>query len=185
MASKIVIISNALILAGDLPINTLDGNSRVQVIASSIYESILNEILSIARWGFARKVEQLSKLVEKPKLAQWKSIYQLPSDLITLIRLDSSLDYQIYGDKIYTNASQSIFADYVYRPEESLFPEYFVKTLEYSLAKSFAYSIRDSSSAGDRLLRDYNISLSRSLAIDSQQSPSRPISHRPFIDVRF
>ena len=37
MASKIDLVSNALILIGDSPINTLDGNTRAQQVGSNLY----------------------------------------------------------------------------------------------------------------------------------------------------
>ena len=38
MASKINLISNALILIGDLPITSLTGNTRAQTVANNLYE---------------------------------------------------------------------------------------------------------------------------------------------------
>ena len=55
MASKIQLISNALILIGDLPITSLEGNSRAQTVANNLYDNIVQNELTKYRWGFARK----------------------------------------------------------------------------------------------------------------------------------
>ena len=59
MASKIQLISNALILIGDLPITSLEGNSRAQTVANNLYDNIVQNELTKYRWGFARKKGQL------------------------------------------------------------------------------------------------------------------------------
>ena len=41
MATKIELISNALILIGDLPITSLDGNTRAQTVANNLYDNIV------------------------------------------------------------------------------------------------------------------------------------------------
>ena len=55
MASKIDLISNALILIGDLPITSLTGNARAQAVANNLYENIKKAELSKFPWSFARK----------------------------------------------------------------------------------------------------------------------------------
>ena len=58
MASKIDLVSNALILIGDSPINTLDGNTRAQQVGSNLYDNIVKFEITKHRWGFARKKAQ-------------------------------------------------------------------------------------------------------------------------------
>jgi hypothetical protein len=55
MASKIQLISNALILIGDLPITSLEGNSRAQTVANNLYDNIVQNEMTKFRWGFARR----------------------------------------------------------------------------------------------------------------------------------
>jgi len=40
MASKLDLVSNALILIGDEPLNSLVGNSRAQKVAANLYDNI-------------------------------------------------------------------------------------------------------------------------------------------------
>ena len=75
MASKIQLISNALILIGDLPITSLEGNSRAQTVANNLYPNIVQNELTKYRWGFARKKGQLDLTTEVPVGTEWQSIY--------------------------------------------------------------------------------------------------------------
>jgi hypothetical protein len=49
MASKIQLISNALILIGDLPVTSLEGNSRAQTVANNLYLLISYSLLRLIR----------------------------------------------------------------------------------------------------------------------------------------
>ena len=81
MASKIDLISNALILIGDTPINSLTGGSRRETVANNLYDNIVQNELTKYRWGFARRKAQISRLTDTPVDPNgWKSIYQLPTD---------------------------------------------------------------------------------------------------------
>lgn len=184
MSSKIDLISNALILVGDQPINSLTGDSRAQVVAANLYDNITQNELSKHRWGFARRKAQLSLLVEEPIDDDWRSIYQLPADLITLIKLNPNVGYQRYGDQIYTNLSEKLCCDYIRNVSESEWPVYFSKMIEYALAKDFAPSIRDSTTAKKELKDDYLTASRMARYTDSMQHPQTPIVNRPFIEVR-
>ncbi|MGB1304013.1 hypothetical protein [Pseudoalteromonas marina] len=184
MASKIDLISNALVLIGDLPINTLDGNSRAQVVASALYDNIVKNEISKHRWGWARRKAQLSLLVDTPIDNDWSNAYQMPTDLLVLIKLNPNIGYQIYGDKVYCNLNQALYCDYIADIAESEWPVYFSKMIEYALARDFASSIRDSATSADRMAAEYLNASRMARFTDSQQHPQTPIVSRPFIDVR-
>ncbi len=185
MASKIDLISNALILIGDNPINTVIGNSRAQTVAANLYANIVQNELTKHRWGFARRKAQLSLLVDEPIDDDYRSIYQLPSNLLVLIKLNPNTGYQIYGDKVYTNLSQALHCDYIENVSESEWPVYFSKMIEYALARDFAASIRDSAASADRMASEYVNASRMARYTDSQQHPQTPIVSKPFINVRF
>lgn len=185
MASKIDLVSNALILIGDNPINSLTGNSRAAQVAANLYDNIVQNELTKHRWGFARRKAQISLTTDVPIDDDFRSIYQLPSNLLVLIKLNPNTNYQILGDKVYTNLSQKITIDYIANVPESEWPIYFAKMIEYALAKDFATSIRDSSSSRVEMTNEYVNASRMARFTDSQQHPQTPIQNRPFIDVRF
>lgn len=185
MASKIDLVSSALVLIGDSPINSLSGNSRAEQVANSLYDTIVQNELTKHRWGFARRKAQLSLLTAEPIDDEWRSIYQLPSDLLVLIKLNPNTNYQILGSKVYTNVSQALYCDYIKNVDESEWPVYFDALIKYALAKDFATSIRDSSASRVEMTNEYVIASRMARYTDSQQHPQTPIVSRPFIDVRF
>lgn len=185
MASKIDLVSNALILIGDAPINTLTGNSRAQQVASNLYDSIVQFELTKFHWGFARKKAQCSLTTDVPVDSEFKSIYQIPSDCMMMIKIYPNMHYRIMGDKLLTNYTGALYADYIYNVPESDWPPYFSKMIEYALAKDFATSIRDSSAARQEMSAEYLNASRMARYTDSQQHPQDPIQHTPFADVRF
>ena len=185
MASKIDLISNALILIGDTPINSLTGGTRAQQVASNLYDNIVQNELTKHRWGFARKKAQLSLTADVPTDDEWSNIYQLPTDLLVLIKVYPNTRYQVYGDKVYTNRGGALYCDYVYNVPESEWPVYFSKMIEYALARDFASSIRDSDSARQTMSAEYVNQSRMARYTDSQQHPQERIHSNPFTDVRF
>lgn len=185
MASKIQLISNALILIGDLPVTSLSGNTRAETVANNLYDNIVQNEISKFRWGFARRQAQLSLTTEVPIGTEWSSIYQLPADMLNLIKLDPSIPYQILGDKAYCNYSGALYCDYIANVSEAAWPAYFAKMIEYALAMDFAPSIRDSASSMQLLANQYLNASRMARFTDSQQHPQTPIQDRPFINVRY
>lgn len=185
MATKIQLISNALILIGDLPITSLSGNSRGEIVARNLYDNIVQNEMTKFRWGFARKKSQLDLTLETPVGNEWSSVYQLPADLLFLIKINPQVKYGLYGDKVYANGTSAIYADYIYNAPESTWPVYFSKMIEYALAMDFAPSIRDSAASMEANARQYLNASRMARFTDSQQYPVIPIADRPFIDARF
>lgn len=185
MASKIDLISNALILIGDTTINDLIGDERRKVVSRNLYDNIVKFELAKHRWGFARRKAQLSLISTDPIGTEWDKAYELPADLITLIKLNPVNSYQIYGSQVYCNFSQALYCDYIYDCPESEWPIYFAKMIEYALARDFATSIRDSSTLRAEMAAEYENASRMARYTDSQQYPQTPIQHRPFIEVRY
>jgi len=179
------LISNALTLIGDKPINDLLGNTRAQVVSAALYDNIVKNELSRHRWSFALRKAQLSLTTDTPIDSDYRSIYQLPPDMLILVKINPLVDYQIYGDKLYCNLSSTLHCDYVLDVAENLWPAYFSKMIEYALAKDFASSIRDSSAARQEMTNEYLNASANAMAMDSQQHPQTPFRDSPFTRVRF
>ena len=184
--SKLSLINNALILIGDVPLTSLTSGTRAQVVATSLYDNIVENELSKFRWGFARKVAQLSLDVAAPVGNEWESKYTLPADMLNLIKLDPSINYQIIENKVYCNYSGELFCDYIANiADPADWPIYFAKMIEYALAMDFAPSIRDSDSSMQNNAAAYQNASRMARFTDSQQHPQTPIQDRPFINVRY
>jgi len=187
MADKLQLISNALILIGDVPINSLEGGGRRETVARNLYDNIVQNEITKHRWGFARTITPMQLSTEQPADPQgkWRHIHQLPSDLLFLINVEHDNDYQLYGDKLYSKTSQTLYADYIRNMPESEWPVYFAKMIEYALAVDFAASIRDSATASQDLVVKYVNQSRMARYTDSQQYPTERVVSNPFTDVRY
>jgi hypothetical protein len=183
MATKLNTISNALLLIGDQTINSLDEGSFRATVATNLYDNIYEAELASHTWGFARKLGNLSQTTSAPIVDKWKYIYQLPTDLISILTFYSRGDYEVYGDKIYSN-QKTLTIDYYAKVSETLWPGYFAKLMEYALAKEFAIPIRENTSTADLMYKMYLGMGQKARALDSKQRIPRPIQDAPFLNAR-
>jgi len=180
MALKIEMISNAFVLLGASPIASLEEGSE-GLVASALYEQNYKTLLASHSWRFATKKATLARLVDTPQNS-YDYQYQLPSDIITVVNVYQNTDYEIYGDKLYSN-QPTIEIDYRYRVDETLLPSYFVSTFEFLLASLFAVPITDNSQRATYYYAVYQEQLRKAKNIDSMSRPSDPIVDSPLTDI--
>jgi hypothetical protein len=181
MASKIEISSNAMILIGASPISSFTEGTE-GLVANALYETTYTALLSSFRWRFASKQALLSRLVATP-LNSYQYQYQLPTDLLVIIKTEYLDRYEIFGDKLYSD-SPSLEIDYIYRVDETLLPAYFVKTLEFSLAAQFAIPITNNSQRAAVWSNAYETQLRMAKNTDSTQRPSSAIVDSPLTGIQ-
>lgn len=184
MPTKIDIASNALLLIGDNPINSFTEPGFGATAAANLYETTYKSMLGSNNWSFAYKEQELSKLTGEPdQRTGFRYIYQLPTDMIRLWEPFNHADFDIVGDKLYSNLS-SVFLRYIHRVDETSLPEYFIEALEFRLASKFAKLVTDN----DQLSTEYRIAYERQVAsamsTDAQGNISQQIVDSPFVDVR-
>lgn len=177
MATKVEIVSNAFILLGGNPISSFSEGTE-GLIATALYDSTYEALLSVYRWRFASVKHKLSRLTEVP-INEYQYIYQLPSDVVTVIGTFRSTDYEIYGDKLYSNTLDLEF-EYVQKVDETLLPVYFRKTLEFLLAAQFAVPLTDNTQRGVFYNTLYEAQFKKAKNIDSSSRPAKPIASNPF-----
>lgn len=180
--SSIQISSNALILLGHAPISSFDEPGAGPQAASNLYEQTYLSLLTTHRWRFATKKVQLARLSETP-LNGFSYQFQLPSDLLYLIKKEVGFDYEVYGDKLFSN-NQTESIDYIYRVNEDKLPPYFIKTFEFFLASQLAIPVVGNTSRAEYYQGQYEMQLRRAKFADSTQRPQDSFSYNPYVDVR-
>ena len=186
--SPIDICSRALILIGADPITSFDDGNTEALVAVNMYEDVARASLVNSRWRFATNQAVLNLLTAAPT-GRYTRAYQLPSDTLMLHAVtvsDLPIDYQIYGNKVFsdTDPSDIVVADYTFRAEEQDWPSYFTIAVEYSLAVVFATSIaRDSTLAALMQSQGQN-AMAKARSLDSQQQTSRKLTTSRFIAER-
>jgi hypothetical protein len=180
MASAIDMASNALILIGDDPINALSENTA----ASNLYNDTYQLVLSQHPWTFALKEQFLSKLTQAPdRETGYSTAFRRPTDLIRLWALLNVRDYKIVGENIYAN-SNTAFARYVHKVDESYLPSQVVKTIEYKLASELSISVAEDEQKAQIFEQKYIAQLGQAMAADAQQQPQDAIRSNPIRMMR-
>lgn len=184
MASKIDIISNALLLLGHDTLQSLSEPGRVARVAINLYDDIKQTELTSSNWTFAKFKVQLSKLTTDP-IDEFSSAYQLPADLLKVLWINPRVRYKVYQDQIYTNETGTIFMDYIANVSEARFSSTFSRMLSLSLAVNYGIPIREGITTSQLLETRYIRARHMATQADSSQNPQDRIAQAPFITVRF
>lgn len=180
--TKIGLISKALILCGEKPLEALDDNRYGATVGANLFELVYETELQSNRWRFAMAKKACSQLVDTP-LNEWAYSYQIPTDCLIPIGVYPLQPYEIYGDKIYTNAT-SVTLEQLTKPDITDVPAYFALLLTYALAKNMIKPITESDNAVKDMTHKYNMQRATAMYADAQARPARPIMRNPFTDVR-
>ena len=189
--TKIDICARALIMIGAQPISSFSDGSTEALVASNIYDDVVEASLTRHRWRFATTQAELSLLTNTPT-GRYDYAYQVPTSpavlqIITLTVNDYVIPYSRYQNYIYLNgygSSSKVVMDYIYKVGEEFFPPHFRLALEYELAAIFAGSVaRDS-----KMIEQFkNLSERQFLIaknIDSAETTSKVLDTNRFTDLR-
>ena len=188
MVSKIDICNQGLVLIGANLVASFTDNTVESKVANQLYETTLRAMLTKARWRFATKQAQLTKVTTDP-LDKWDSAYQIPNDAIlihTVTVSDNVIVFDRYNEELYTNTSSSdvVVCHYTFQPHEKEFPDYFTQAVVFELASLFAGAI----ARNDQLSMLYQkrgqqqLVLARSM--ESQTQTTRKLNTSLLIEVR-
>ena len=143
--TKFDVCSNALVAIGADTITDFGGGSTESAVASQLYQTTIDNWLTLYDWRFASKQSQLSRLSEAPT-ALWSAAYQAPAGIIKMKGVfvnDRPIEYDRYQDKIYCNAQTTdvVVADFVWSVGVDYWPPYFVMLAELALMKRFSFAL--------------------------------------------
>lgn len=112
-------VNAAATRTGNEPITSFDEGSAESIVAANNYELIVEEELSSFPYSWAKTDKDLNRLEATP-IDGWAYVFQLPPDLIKIIRCHVngvSVPYKRKGDKVYTDEEYTTL-EYTYRVEE-------------------------------------------------------------------
>ena len=182
-ATKVNIISQALILLGERPVSDLTDDSRDSISGIvAIFENTYEAELQSNRWRFACAKKALDRLNTTP-LNEYQFVHQLPSDALLIFRTVPRTRYEIYGDRIYSNLQQ-IEVDYLFKPDIATLPAYFTKMLAYSLAREMARPTSENTHTVNDFSDRYYLQRNVAMFADAQARPNVAIEDSPFTDCR-
>jgi len=181
-ASDIALASNAMILLGGKAIASFEESSAESQIASNLFEHSYKSVLSSHRWRFAVKQAKLARLTEKPE-SIFSYQFQLPTDNIYLIRAINDRNYEIYGDKLYSNALE-VTIEHVFDIKTDNIPSYFAKMFEFYLASQFAIPLTGDIDKASYFTQVYEKALIKAKFADSSARPNQTFINNRYTDIR-
>ena len=184
MEKKIEICSNALLFLGHRPISSFDEPGAGALLSKNLWEPTYRNFLAINPWSFAKKYQGLNRLPQEYPTPDYKYQFQIPSDYI---RIDTTVpvsDYQLFEDKIFTNAPD-LGLEYYYMVREELLPPYAVRALEYEMASVLAIPLTVDSKKSELYAKLSAKQLQVAMSTDAQSQPPKGFASTPTTDVRY
>jgi hypothetical protein len=187
--TKTSIISNSVTLLGNSPITTLDNANDLVTAAEQAFDMLLPSVLSNNNWRFAVQIQQLSKTLETPPTESlYSAVYLLPAGFLKTIRVyPHNYNWEIFENKkIYTtfNSDTPFLMEYVFQPDISLLPPYFVNYFVFEIAAYLALSNAQKPEYYN-VLEAKRIALQGSAAAsDAQNRPNNTFANFPVLTNR-
>lgn len=186
--SKFDIINRALRRAGADPIDSLDDESAEGIFMAAEYEQFAEEKLGTYRWRFCQELASLGSATTPTPADRWTYAFSVPSNLLILhsiTRAGSNVEYERWGEYIFTDEDADLVAEYSFRADELKWPPYFREPFVDELASIAARSLARNDSLADRLENKVvNIGWPKARHLDSQQQPNKRIRAQSLIAIR-
>lgn len=184
--TKVEIISLALGLLGQKPINSLQNQNSITQAAEQAFDFLVPYMLSTGFWRWATRQVELSQLNITPVTSIWNYVYQLPNDYLKMVRqIPHNWAYEIFtGNQMYSNIQGPLFIEYIFQPDVGQQPVWFNGYLIYKIAEYLALSNAQNVQFSQKLRDDMGIAMAMALAADSQNRPTTPMISQPIIADR-
>lgn len=186
MLSAIALCSRALLKLGATTIASFDEGTAESEIASNLYSSTRDAMISAHPWNFATGQANLARLAAAP-VADYQYAFQLPADFLRAISAGieggAGLNYRIAESRLHCDAD-SVILTYVFRPAEEDYPPFFDQALISRLAAEFCLPLTESASRADLLYRLAEEEYRRAKLTDAQQDVPSAIADFPLVSIR-
>jgi len=160
MASEVDICNRALQKLGAERITSLSEDSRNARACNAAYSTVRDALLRAHPWNFAIERAELAADATEPAWGR-ANAFQLPSDFLRLLPnypedAVNSTDWQIEGQKIYTDDDAPIYIRYIKRTTDTAtFDPLFVEALSAKMALELCEEITQSNTKKSDLKDDF------------------------------
>lgn len=176
--SKIGLWKMAANMLGELPLTSLDDDSRIARLLSDEYDQARNAELRKHYWNFAVRRAVLAADAVPPAFGHARS-FTLPADCLALMPLTSdgrasspSVIYELEGGSLLTDAPAPLRIRYVARiTSEGIFDPLFADALAAALALRIGHTITGKTSFMDRINNLYQKAITEARLNDAIESP--------------
>lgn len=191
MATKIDIISSALLLLGDKSTITLGADASAHVKSAEIlYDGYYKSILGERLWRFALKTYVMPLATNQPKIGVWRYVYQLPADILLISHVQPLEDYEIFGNYLYTNVANTDSNNpptliYTHHVTENNLPPYFTSYLIERMAALFAMKVTNDPSIAQFWAQTSELKKRDAVALDYQSQTSQLLPSNEVVSAHF
>lgn len=181
--NKIQIISQALSLLGIPGTNQIDPNNSSQVFAEQAFDFLYPSTLAKEDWRFTTVLQQLSKSITPPIIDEWSNAFVLPAGMLALVRVIPRGNFQIYGDRLYSNSNE-LKLEFRKEIDIAKAPDYFTEYMIYILAEYLSLAIAEKISYQQVMEKKKNIAMGKAAFLDAQSHSNIAMQSNAFLDVR-
>lgn len=174
MASKINICNIALQKVGANRITSLDDGTAEANFCSTVYDQIVEEVISEGAWSAAIRRASLAQTTNTPAF-EYTYEYQLPVDprCISVVEINaclaSEVPYVIEGDKLLCNETSAQIKYTVFLTSSSSYGVFLTSAIVARLAWELSYNFTGNASLVADYEQRYMLQLQKSLASDALQ----------------
>ena len=170
MFTKIDLCSMALLKIGEKPIQSLQENTSAAQLARTLFNPIVDTLLSVFPWGFATKVLSLTKNSDGD--------FIIPSNVLRVIKCPGVIS----GNKINADAD-TIDIVAILHVDTDCFPNYFATLVATKLAVEFSIPLTGDTNIFKMMSALYESEFQSAKFIDSANQSS--IDNFALINSRF
>jgi hypothetical protein len=175
MLTKIDLCSQALLKIGENAIASFNDDCAAAKIAKSLYDTVIDALISGYNWRFATKKYQLRRTESGG--------FPIPSEILRVIAC-SARDYEIAGNVINAKAD-AIEITASARVGAESFPPYFAAAAATRLAMEFCVPLTGNQNMFALLNALYESELRTARFIDSTTATPPAVENFPLITARF
>lgn len=182
--SKVAIANSALIKVGGERIDSLTEDSKGARICREQYDKVLEDLLRAHPWNFAIVRATLAASTTEPAF-EFTKTYPLPQDCLRVLETDlDDIPWRREGNSIVTDADE-IGITYISNDVQAgQFDACFAEVFATKLAHDICYSFQQSSSFKEQLWKEYTQKLREARSFDGQESGSRTVYARQWLNSR-
>lgn len=172
MLTKIDICSMALLKIGESPIQSLTDDSAPAKLARTLFDVVMDSVISSHPWRFATQVLDLTKNTDGDFL--------IPTNVLRVLKTSG----RINGNRVVCDGDTTTITAVVKTSPES-YPGYFVSLAATRLAMEFCIPLMGDQTVFRMLAALYETELQTAKFIDSTTATADGISDFSLINARF
>jgi len=186
-ATEVSICSNALLMLGSQPINSLTENTDRARLASNLYPAVRNYVLRRHPWNCAVKRVALAPDVAEPAF-DWAFQYTLPADYMRTLSVGEAgaeVPFKIESGKLLCD-DNPVLLRYIWRNENpATWDDMLVWGVTMSMKAVFAYPVTQSASLEQVVESALKDVLKQARAVDGQDDTPDALGDSPLLASRF